>query len=135
MSNLKLYWKHILLVLTLAYISGAAVLIVDSKKSSVKAQEEKSKIAKILNFNDRLLNFQEWVSNEEWERKNEHYNNVLKKAEEYNKQALNKGLVLVYISIGFVVFVMIILYSSKPYFGGAFSLSVVALMQSGKRCY
>ena len=128
MSNLKLYWKHILLVLTLAYISGAAVLIVDSKKSSVKAQEEKSKIAKILNFNDRLLNFQEWVSNEEWERKNEHYNNVLKKAEEYNKQALNKGLFLVYISIGFVVLVMIILYSSKPYFGGAFSLSVVALM-------
>ena len=128
MSNLKVYWKLILLVLTLAYISGAAVLIMESKKSSVKAQEEKSKIAEILNFNDRLLNFQEWVSDAEWERKNEQYNNVLKKAEEHNAQALNKGLVLVYISIGFMVLVMLVLYSFRPYFGAAFSLSIVALM-------
>ena len=88
MSYLKVYWKPILLVLTLAYISGAAALIMDSKKSSVKAQEEKSKIAEILNFNDRLLNFQEWVSDAEWERKNEQYNNVLKKAEEHNEKML-----------------------------------------------
>ena len=128
MSYLKAYWKPIVLVLTLAYVSGAGILIMDSKKSSVKAQEEKNKIAEILNFNDRLLNFQEWVSDAEWERKNEQYNNVLKKAEEHNAQALNKGLVLVYISIGFMVLVMLVLYSFSPYFGAAFSLSIVALM-------
>ena len=86
MSYLKAYWKPLILVLTLAYVSGAGILIMESKKSSVKAQEEKSKIAEILNFNDRLLNFQEWVSTAEWERKNEHYNKVLNKADEYNKK-------------------------------------------------
>lgn len=128
MSYLKAYWRLIIFVLTLAYVSGASVLIMESKKSSVKAQEEKSKIAEILNFNDRLLNFQEWVSAAEWERKNEHYNQVLKKAEGYNKQALNKGVFLVYISIGFMILVMFVLYSFRPYFGAAFSMSIVALM-------
>ena len=128
MSYLKVYWKPILLVLTLAYISGATALIMDSKKSSVKAQEEKSKIAEILNFNDRLLNFQEWVSTAEWERKNKHYSKVLKNAEEHNKEALNKEFVLVSINIGFMVLVMFVMYSFRPYFGAAFSLSLVALM-------
>ena len=103
-------------------------MIMESKKSSVKAQKEKSKIAEILNFNDRLLNFQEWVSDAEWERKNEHYNKVLNKADEYNKEALHKGLVLVYISLGFMVLVVLILYSFRPYFGAAFSLSIVCLL-------
>ena len=128
MSNLKTYWKPIVLILTLAYVCVAIILILDSKKSSVKAQEEKSKIAEILNFNDRLLNFQEWVSNAEWERKNKKYNTVLKKAEEHNKKALDKGVMLIFISIGFIVLVMLVLYPFRPYFGVAFSLSVVSLM-------
>ena len=127
MSNLKVYWKPILLVLTLAYISGATVLIMDSKKSSVKAQEEKSKIAEILNFNDRLLNFQEWVSEAEWERKNKKYNEVLQTADEHNTKALNAGYTLIYISLVFGVLVLLLLFKTKPFFGLAFSLSLIAL--------
>ena len=128
MSNLKTYWKPIVLILSLAYICMASILIMDSKKSSVKAQEEKSKIAEILNFNDRLLNFQEWVSDAEWERKNEDYQTVLTKAEQHNKKALKKGFDLVYVSILFLVLVMFVMYSFRPYFGASFSLSIVALM-------
>ena len=127
MSNLKVYWKPILLVLTLAYISGATVLIMDSKKSSVKAQEEKSKIAEILNFNDRLLNFQEWVSEAEWERKDKKYNEVLQTADEHNTKALNAGYTLIYISLVFGVLVLLLLFKTKPFFGLAFSLSLIAL--------
>ena len=127
MSYLKVYWKPILLVLTLAYISGATVLIMDSKKSSVKAQEEKSKIAEILNFNDRLLNFQEWVSEAEWERKNKKYNEVLQTADEHNTKALNAGYTLIYISLVFGVLVLLLLFKTKPFFGLAFSLSLIAL--------
>ena len=127
MSNLKVYWKPILLVLTIAYISGATVLIMDSKKSSVKAQEEKSKIAEILNFNDRLLNFQEWVSEAEWERKNKKYNEVLQTADEHNTKALNAGYTLIYISLVFGVLVLLLLFKTKPFFGLAFSLSLIAL--------
>jgi len=115
------------LVLTLAYISGATVLIMDSKKSSVKAQEEKSKIAEILNFNDRLLNFQEWVSEAEWERKNKKYNEVLQTADEHNTKALNAGYTLIYISLVFGVLVLLLLFKTKPFFGLAFSLSLIAL--------
>lgn len=127
MSNLKVYWKPILLVLTLVYISGATVLIIDSKKSSLKAQEEKSKIAEILNFNDRLLNFQEWVSEAEWERKNKKYNEVLQTAGEHNAKALNAGYTLIYISLVFGVLVSLLLFKTKPFFGLAFSLSLIAL--------
>ena len=127
MSNLKVYWKPILLVLTLAYISGATVLIMDSKKSSVKAQEEKSKIAEILNFNDRLLNFQEWVSEAEWDRKNKKYNDVLQTADEHNAKALNAGYTLIYISLVFGALVLLLLFKTKPFFGLAFSLSLIAL--------
>ena len=115
------------MVLTLAYISGATVLIMDSKKSSVKAQEEKSKIAEILNFNDRLLNFQEWVSEAEWERKNKKYNEVLQTADEHNTKALNAGYTLIYISLVFGVLVLLLLFKTKPFFGLAFSLSLIAL--------
>ena len=127
MSNLKVYWKPILLVLTLAYISGATVLIMDSKKSSVKAQEEKNKIAEILNFNDRLLNFQEWVSEAEWERKNKKYNEVLQAAGEHNAKALNAGYTLIYISLVFGALVLLLLFKTKPFFGLAFSFSLIAL--------
>ena len=62
MEILKKYWKPILAILTITYLFWAINLITESKKYSGKAQNEKNKIADILNFNDRLLNFQEWVS-------------------------------------------------------------------------
>ena len=127
MSYIKKYWKPILIVLTIAYLAWAISLISDSKKYSVKAQNEKNKIAEILNFNDRLLNFQEWVSNAEWERKNKKYNDVLVKADQYNAKALDKGYTLLYISLLFGVLVVLLLFQTKPFFGFAFSLSLVAL--------
>ena len=127
MLHIKPYWKLILTVLTIVYLGWASVLVSDSKKLSVKAQNEKNKIAEILNFNDRLLNLQEWVSNAEWERKNAKYNSTLEKADQYNEQALQKGLVLVYLSIAFLTLVGLLLFRIKPFFGAAFSLTLIAL--------
>jgi hypothetical protein len=127
MEIIKKYWKPILAILTVVYLAWSISLILDSKKSSVKAQEEKSKIAEILNFNDRLLNFQEWVSEAEWERKNKKYNEVLQTADEHNTKALNAGYTLIYISLVFGVLVLLLLFKTKPFFGLAFSLSLIAL--------
>ena len=127
MKVIKKYWKPILVMLTITYLFGAINLITESKKHSVKAQKEKNKIADILNFNDRILNFQEWVSEAEWERKNKRYNEVLKQAEKHNTKAINYGVTLLYISLGFGVLVVMLLFRIKPYFGLAFSLSIIAL--------
>ncbi len=127
MLLLKKYWKPILSILTVTYLFWAINLITESKKYSARAQEEKNKIADILNFNDRLLNFQEWVSEAEWERKNKRYNEVLAQAETYNAKAIHYGVTLLYISLAFGFFVALLLFSIKPYFGFAFSLSIIAL--------
>ena len=127
MEALKKYWKPILTLLTITYLIWSINLISESKKHSVKAQNEKNKIAEILNFNDRLLNFQEWVSESEWERKNKRYNKVLAQAETYNAKAIHYGVTLLYISLAFGVLVVMLLFPIKPYFGLAFSLSIIAL--------
>ncbi|MDG2152327.1 MAG: paraquat-inducible protein A [Crocinitomicaceae bacterium] len=127
MEIIKKYWKPILAILTVAYLVWSISLISASKKHSIKAQNEKNKIAEILNFNDRLLNFQEWVSEAEWERKNKKYNDVLQAADEHNTKALNAGYALIYISLVFGVLVLLLLFRIKPFFGLAFSLSLIAL--------
>ena len=127
MEIIKKYWKPILAMLTVVYLAWSISLILDSKKHSVKAQNEKNKIAEILNFNDRLLNFQEWVSEAEWERKNKKYNEVLQTADEHNTKALNAGYTLIYISLVFGVLVLLLLFKTKPFFGLTFSLSLIAL--------
>ena len=127
MLLLKKYWKPILAILTITYLFWAINLITESKKYSARDQEEKNKIADILNFNDRLLNFQEWVSEAQWERKNKKYNDVLAQAEMYNAKAINYGVTLLYISLAFGILVALLLFPIKPYFGLAFSLSIIAL--------
>lgn len=127
MEIIKKYWKHILAILTVAYLIWSISLISASKKHSVKAQNEKNKIAEILNFNDRLLNFQEWVSEDEWKRKEKKYNDVLQTADEHNAKALNAGYTLIYISLVFGALVLLLLFKTKPFFGLAFSLSLIAL--------
>lgn len=127
MEIIKKYWKPILAILTVVYLAWSISLILDSKKHSVKAQNEKNKIAEILNFNDRLLNFQEWVSEAEWDRKNKKYNDVLQTADEHNAKALNAGYTLIYISLVFGALVLLLLFKTKPFFGLAFSLSLIAL--------
>ena len=127
MLLLKKYWKPILAILTITYLFWVINLITESKIYSARAQEEKHKIADILNFNDRLLNFQEWVSEAEWERKNKKYNDVIAQAEMYNAKAINYGVTLLYISLAFGILVALLLFSIKPYFGLAFSLSIIAL--------
>ena len=127
MEYIKKYWKPILAMLTAAYLIWSINLISESKKYSVKAQNEKNKIAEILNFNDRLLNFQEWVSEAEWERKNKQYNEVLESAGKYNSQAIDKGISLVYLSLAFGILVVLLLFQIKPFFSFAFSLSLIAL--------
>ena len=127
MEYIKKYWKPILATLAVVYLAWSTSLILDSKKHSVKAQKEKNKIAEILNFNDRLLNFQEWVSEAEWERKDKKYNEVLQTADEHNTKALNAGYTLIYISLVFGVLVLLLLFKTKPFFGLAFSLSLIAL--------
>ena len=114
MEFVKKYWKPILTILSIIYLVWSITLISESKKSSVKAQNEKNKIAEILNFNDRLLNFQEWVSEAEWERKNKKYNEVLESAGKYNTQAIDKGIFLVYLSLTFGVLVILLLFQIKP---------------------
>ena len=127
MEYIKKYWKPILTILSIIYLAWSTSLISESKKYSVKAQNEKNKIAEILNFNDRLLNFQEWVSEAEWERKNKQYNEVLESAGKYNSQAIDKGISLVYLSLAFGVLVVLLLFQIKPFFSFAFSLSLIAL--------
>lgn len=127
MEIIKKYWKPILAILTVVYLAWSISIISESKKQSAKAQNEKNKIAEILNFNDRLLNFQEWVSEAEWERKNKRYNEVLAHAETYNAKAIHYGVTLFYISLAFGILVALLLFSIKPYFGLAFSLSIIAL--------
>ena len=127
MEYIKKYWKPILAGLSIIYLAWSISLILDSKKHSVKAQNEKNKIAEILNFNDRLLNFQEWVSEAEWERKNKKYNDVLQTADEHNAKALNTGYTLICISLVFGALVLLLLFKTKPFFGLAFSLSLIAL--------
>ena len=127
MEYIKKYWKPILTILTIVYLVWSIALISESKKHSERAQHEKNKIADILNFNDRLLNFQEWVSEDEWKRKEKKYNQVLLESDNHNAQAIDKGYALIYISLAFGLLVVLLLYRVKPFFGLAFSLSLIAL--------
>lgn len=127
MSVIKRYWKLLLGLFTLIYFFLAFLFISKSHELSTEAQHEKSKIADILNFNDRLLNFQEWVSKAEWERKNARYNKVLKKAEELNKKAITQGNYLLYTSLAYVLLSLLLLFKIRPRFSLAFSITSVAL--------
>ena len=121
------YWKLLLGLLTLIYFILSFLFISKSHELSTEAQYEKTKIADILNFNDRLLNFQEWVSRAEWDRKNARYNAVLTKAEDLNTKAITQGYYLLYTSLAYVLLSLLLLFRIRPRFSLAFSITSVAL--------
>jgi len=127
MALITRYWKVLLGLITLVYFFLSFLFISKSHVFSKEAQYEKSKIADILNFNDRLLNFQEWVSRAEWDRKNARYNAVLTKAEELNKKAITQGHYLLYTSLAYVLLSLLLLFKVRPRFALAFSVTSVAL--------
>jgi len=127
MAFITRYWKVLLGLFTLIYFFLSFLFISKSHELSTEAQYEKSKIADILNFNDRLLNFQEWVSRAEWDRKNARYNAVLTKAEELNKKAITQGHYLLYTSLAYVLLSLLLLFKIRPRFALAFSITSVAL--------
>lgn len=127
MAVITRYWKVLLGLITLVYFFLSFLFISKSHEFSTEAQYEKSKIADILNFNDRLLNFQEWVSRAEWDRKNARYNAVLTKAEELNKKAITQGHYLLYTSLAYVLLSLLLLFKVRPRFALAFSVTSVAL--------
>jgi len=127
MAVITRYWKVLLGLITLVYFFLSFLFISKSHVFSKEAQYEKSKIADILNFNDRLLNFQEWVSRAEWDRKNARYNAVLTKAEELNKKAITQGHYLLYTSLAYILLSLLLLFKVRPRFALAFSVTSVAL--------
>ncbi len=127
MAVITRYWKVLLGLITLVYFFLSFLFISKSHEFSKEAQYEKSKIADILNFNDRLLNFQEWVSRAEWDRKNARYNAVLTKAEELNKKAITQGHYLLYTSLAYILLSLLLLFKVRPRFALAFSVTSVAL--------
>ena len=69
-------------LLAAGFLITSYSFITKSVEASKAFKNEKNKVAEILNFNDRLLSFQDWVFTQDaWNKKKRKFEKVLKEAD------------------------------------------------------
>ncbi len=83
------------------------IFITKSREASAEYKEEKAKIADILNFNDRLLSFRDWVFTQAaWEEKKAEMDTVIQTADEKYKKSVRFGTYLLIAVLVFMVWII-----------------------------
>lgn len=126
--DLKKWYSIPGLVLAGAFLIFAFAMVDKSVEASHEFKVEKNKVAEILNFNDRLLSFRDWVFSETaWEEKRVKFEASLQRADVHYNEALTYGY---YLLIGCLLFfiVLVIFYARKRiYFGVTLGLATIGI--------
>ncbi|MDX2359950.1 MAG: paraquat-inducible protein A [Crocinitomicaceae bacterium] len=121
------------ILLSIVFLIVAGFFISRSVAESGKFKESKNEIVKILNFNDRLLSFRDWVFSEAaWEEKKEAFDAVNVEAEAHYQEALRYGYYVIYSCLAFFVIMMVIYARRRLYFGITFALSIICFSLIGE---
>lgn len=121
------------LILALIFIITATFFIYRSYQASEKFRTEKSEIAEILNFNDRILSARDWLFTEKaWLEKKEQFETQVSSSEAHLKEAKKSGEYLVYLSLCFFVVIVAFYARKRLYFGLTFATAFVSMALLGQ---
>lgn len=119
--------------LAVIFLIVSFIFIQKSVGESKEFKKEKNSVAKILNFNDRLLSAREWIfTQDNWEEKKVKFEKAIKTADAHYSDAKNYGNYLLYTIL--VFFILIVAYYARKriYFGLTFALSFIGLALLGQ---
>lgn len=120
------------LLLGMLFIVGAFYLISLTNAESELFKQDKGEIIKILNFNDRLLSFRDWVFSETaWQEKKELLDVAVASGDQHYANALNYGYYLIFGCVGFFLLIILI-YIRRIYYGITLAFVFIALAMLGQ---
>jgi len=126
--DLKKWYSIPGLILAGAFLIFAFTMVNKSVEASHEFKVEKSKIAEILNFKDRLLSLRDWIFSETaWEEKRVKYEATLQRAEVHYNEALSYGYYLLFGCLIFFIAVVIFYARKRIYFGITLGLATVGI--------
>lgn len=121
------------LILGFVFLIASFILISKSAEHSEQFKKEKNEIIKILNFNDRLLSFRDWVFSETaWQEKKVKFDAAVQKADQHYSSALSYGYYLLFGSLGFLIFMLILYAKKRIIFGLTMALSFIGITLLGQ---
>lgn len=121
------------LVMAVAFLIVSYTFINKSVESSKAFKEDKKKVAEILNFNDRLLSFRDWVfTKDAWDEKKTEFEKVLSNADNNYVKAKEYGNYLLYNCLAFFIIIVAFYAKKRIFFGLTFGLSFVGLALLGQ---
>lgn len=121
------------LIFAIGFLSTSAFFIHKSTEAAEKFRLEKSKIGKILNFNDRLLSFRDWVFTEDaWKEKKAVFDQTMVTADQHLEEAQRYGSYLLVASLIFLLIVVIWYARKRLFFGLTFAFTFVAMVLLGE---
>ncbi len=120
-------------LLAAGFLITSYSFITKSVEASKAFKNEKNKVAEILNFNDRLLSFQDWVFTQDaWNKKKRKFEKVLKEADQNYNRAQKYGEYLLYTCLIFFVLIVAIYAKKRIYYGLTFGLTFVGMVLLGQ---
>ncbi len=120
-------------ILSVIYLSTTFFFVSQSYHASTKFREEKSKIADILNFNDRLLSARDWLFTEEaWKEKKAEFDTVMTASDTHLTKAKEQGIYIIYVSIAYLVLMIGIYFKRRKFYGVTMAMSCICLSFLGQ---
>ena len=121
------------LALGFLFVVASYFLVKESVAQSTRFKAEKMRVSEILNFNDRLMSFRDWVFSEKaWQEKKEQVDLVVDQAEVHYNNAVVYGNYLLFLSAVFLVMIFVVYVRKRPFFGltmGICFIGMVLLVQ------
>ncbi|MDC0100501.1 paraquat-inducible protein A [Crocinitomicaceae bacterium] len=119
--------------LALVFLIVSFIFINKSVKESNKFKEEKVKVSEILNFNDRLLSFRDWVfSKDAWDEKKAKLDVVMKESDAHYEKANTYGYYLLFTCLAFFILIVAIYGKKRIYFGLTFAICFISIVLLGQ---
>lgn len=116
------------IVLSVIYLIATFYCVSESYSASTKFREEKSKVAEILNFNDRLLSARDWLFTEEaWLEKKADFEAVMSLSDSHLKYAKKHGIYIIYLSIAYLIIIVGIYFKRRKFYGLTMALSFISI--------
>ncbi|MCR9173575.1 MAG: paraquat-inducible protein A [bacterium] len=120
------------LILSAVFLITTFYFVWKSYEYSTEFREDKSEIAEILNFNDRILSARDWLFTEKaWEEKKVAFETAMTKADDDMAKAQMQGIYVIYISIAYLIIIMAIYFKRRKMYGLTMGLSFVCMSLIG----
>lgn len=119
--------------LAIVFLIVSYIFISKSIDESKQFRVEKHKVAEVLNFNDRLLSFREWVfTKKTWDEKKVKLDTIMSDADKHYVNAKEYGNYILYTALAFFIIIVAFYAKTRIYFGLTFALSFIALVLLGQ---